>query len=35
MNNALEQAGIAPVLSVGEVARRSGVTVSTLHFYES
>jgi MerR family redox-sensitive transcriptional activator SoxR len=35
MNNTLEQAGIAPVLSVGEVARRSGVTVSTLHFYES
>jgi MerR family redox-sensitive transcriptional activator SoxR len=35
MSNTLEQAGIAPVLSVGEVARRSGVTVSTLHFYES
>jgi len=35
MNNTLEQAGIAPVLSVGEVARRSGVAVSTLHFYES
>ncbi|WP_051516751.1 redox-sensitive transcriptional activator SoxR [Herbaspirillum sp. RV1423] len=31
----LEQAGIAPMLSVGEVARRSGVAVSTLHFYES
>lgn len=24
----------APVLGVGDVARRSGVTVSTLHFYE-
>ena len=31
----LEQAGISPVLSVGEVARRSGVAVSTLHFYEA
>jgi MerR family redox-sensitive transcriptional activator SoxR len=30
----LERAGIVPVLSVGEVARRSGVAVSTLHFYE-
>jgi MerR family redox-sensitive transcriptional activator SoxR len=30
----LEQAGIPPTLSVGEVARRSGVSVSTLHFYE-
>jgi MerR family redox-sensitive transcriptional activator SoxR len=33
--NLLEQAGIAPTLSVGEVARRSGVSVSTLHFYEA
>lgn len=32
---ALESAGIAPTLSVGEVARRSGVAVSTLHFYET
>ena len=30
-----EQAGIPPTLSVGEVARRSGVPVSTLHFYEA
>lgn len=30
-----EQAGISLNLSVGEVARRSGVAVSTLHFYES
>lgn len=35
MHDALEQAGIAPMLSVGDVARRSGVAVSTLHFYES
>jgi MerR family redox-sensitive transcriptional activator SoxR len=34
-NLTLEQAGISPTLSVGEVARRSGVAVSTLHFYES
>jgi len=34
MNNPLEAAGIALTLSVGEVARRSGVAVSTLHFYE-
>jgi MerR family transcriptional regulator, redox-sensitive transcriptional activator SoxR len=26
--------GIAPVLTVGEVASRSGVAVSALHFYE-
>ncbi|WP_407169612.1 redox-sensitive transcriptional activator SoxR [Bradyrhizobium sp. ORS 111] len=26
---------LAPELSVGEVARRSGLAVSTLHFYES
>lgn len=31
----LEQAGISPMLTVGEVARRSGVAVSTLHFYEA
>lgn len=35
MNISLEQAGFAPTLSVGEVARRSGVAVSTLHFYEA
>lgn len=35
MNISLEQAGISPTLSVGEVARRSGVPVSTLHFYET
>jgi MerR family redox-sensitive transcriptional activator SoxR len=35
MNDALQQAGISPTLTVGEVARRSGVTVSTLHFYET
>jgi len=34
-NLTLEQAGISPTLSVGEVAHRSGVAVSTLHFYES
>lgn len=27
--------GMAPTLSVGEVAQRSGVAVSALHFYES
>ncbi|GAB4561875.1 MAG: redox-sensitive transcriptional activator SoxR [Rhizobacter sp.] len=35
MKNSLEQAGISLTLSVGEVARRSGVPVSTLHFYEA
>jgi MerR family redox-sensitive transcriptional activator SoxR len=35
MNDALQQAGISPTLTVGEVARRSGVTVSALHFYEA
>ncbi|HTV58622.1 MAG TPA: redox-sensitive transcriptional activator SoxR [Verrucomicrobiae bacterium] len=30
-----EASGIARELSVGEVGRRSGVAVSTLHFYES
>jgi len=35
MNDALQRAGISPTLTVGEVARRSGVSVSTLHFYEA
>ena len=35
MNDALQRAGIPPTLTVSEVARRSGVTVSTLHFYEA
>ncbi|MDM0075539.1 redox-sensitive transcriptional activator SoxR [Variovorax sp. J2P1-59] len=35
MNDALQKAGISPTLTVGEVARRSGVTVSALHFYET
>jgi len=35
MKRFLEQAGIAMTLSVGDVAQRSGVAVSTLHFYES
>jgi MerR family transcriptional regulator, redox-sensitive transcriptional activator SoxR len=35
MTNPLEAAGIATTLSVGDVARRSGVAVSTLHFYET
>jgi len=35
MNAAHRSAAIAPALSVGEVARRSGVPVSTLHFYEA
>lgn len=35
MNTALERAGIPSTLSVGEVARRSAVAVSTLHFYET
>jgi MerR family transcriptional regulator, redox-sensitive transcriptional activator SoxR len=30
-----DQVGISTTLSVGEVAARSGVAVSTLHFYES
>ena len=34
MNMSLEDAGIAAWLTVGEVARRSGVSISTLHFYE-
>jgi MerR family redox-sensitive transcriptional activator SoxR len=35
MKNSLEQTDIPLTLSVGEVARRSGVAVSTLHFYET
>jgi MerR family redox-sensitive transcriptional activator SoxR len=35
MKMTLEQAGITPTLTVGEVALRSGVAVSTLHFYET
>ena len=31
----LDEAGISPTLTVGEVAKRSGVLVSTLHFYEA
>jgi MerR family redox-sensitive transcriptional activator SoxR len=34
-NHGKAPAGIARELTVGEVARRSGVAVSTLHFYES
>lgn len=30
----LNSAGLPTVLTVGEVARRSGVAVSTVHFYE-
>lgn len=35
MDAQLRQAGLSPTLSVGEVARRAGVSVSALHFYES
>lgn len=35
MQHPLEAAGIPLTLAVGEVARRSGVAVSTLHFYEA
>lgn len=35
MNSTPEQTGIFPTLSVGDMARRSGVAVSTLHFYET
>lgn len=35
MGHSLEEAGISLVLTIGEVARRSGVAVSTLHFYET
>ncbi len=35
MKQTFEEAGIPLALSVGEVAQRSGVPVSTLHFYES
>ena len=31
----MQQAGLQKQLTVGEVARRSGVAVSTLHFYEA
>lgn len=34
MNENLEKMGIRTFLSVGELAARSGVAVSTLHFYE-
>ncbi|MCZ8286638.1 MAG: redox-sensitive transcriptional activator SoxR [Bacteroidia bacterium] len=35
MTTELEEAGFPPTLSVGDMARRSGVAVSTLHFYET
>ena len=35
MDKTLEDGGPPVMLSVGEVARRSGVAVSTLHFYEA
>lgn len=35
MPTPIEQAGIFPTLTVGDVAKRSGVSVSTLHFYET
>jgi MerR family redox-sensitive transcriptional activator SoxR len=35
MDKTLEDGGLPVMLSVGEVARRSGVAVSTLHFYEA
>ena len=35
MKRTRETLDVSPVLSVGEVARRSGLPVSTLHFYES
>jgi MerR family transcriptional regulator, redox-sensitive transcriptional activator SoxR len=35
MKTRLEQAGLSPTLAVGEVARRAGVSVSALHFYEA
>ncbi|MDB5092243.1 MAG: transcriptional regulator, MerR family [Candidatus Eremiobacteraeota bacterium] len=35
MNGMPDQPGSSPALSVGDVARRSGVPVSTLHFYEA
>lgn len=35
MTNRSKLAGIARELSVGEVAERCGVAVSTIHFYES
>jgi len=35
MRRADQAAAAPPVLSVGEVARRSGLSVSTVHFYEA
>lgn len=35
MNQPRGPAGVPAMLTVGEVARRSGVAVSTLHFYEA
>src|SRR5688572_122660 len=35
MSKATQRAGLSPELSVGEVARRTGVAVSALHFYEA
>ena len=35
MKVAMKRTGVPLTLSVGEVARRSGVRVSTLHFYET
>lgn len=35
MNGIPDPPGSSPTLSVGDVARRSGVPVSTLHFYEA
>lgn len=35
MHSPPHETGVAPMLSVGDMARRSGVPVSTLHFYES
>ena len=35
MKVTMKRTGIPPTLAVGEVARRSGVPVSTLHFYET
>lgn len=31
----MEDKGVKVILTVGEVARRSGIAVSTLHFYET
>ena len=35
MSKATQRAGLSPELSVGEVALRTGVAVSALHFYEA